>query len=410
MHLQIQALVDTFLCLAALNGVFLTCMYTFTLTKKFPPFNRNRMKFSVFIHLLIIFLIISAKTFAQQGQWDSVTTHNAVNGRSECGMAASNGKLYLIGGDGMNAVEVFDPNTQVWTKKTAPPVPMNHFEAVAFNNHIYVLEAFEGGQFPNQPNLANVYIYDTQTDSWHTGSGLTPERRRAAAGAALYNGKLYLVDGIKHGHSSGTTNIFDVYDPATDQWTALPDAPHIRDHCEAAVVDNKLYVAGGRNTSFRDPNNKITFFSQTVLEVDCYDFISGKWSTLTAKLPMGTGGGSMVNLNGSLYYMGGERATETERNTSRKNTFYLNMAIPEKWVETDSLKLPRNGMSATVLNNKIYAFGGTGGPGGPPPGLPANQQTKDPVPMRPPPGGTPPKQDISPLEVFAQTIDLVEIL
>lgn len=347
-------------------------------------------------------MAISYGAFSQQGHWDTLVTRNQVNGRSECGMAASDGRIYLIGGDGVNPVEAFDPVTLTWSKKAAPPVAMNHFEAVAHKNKIYILEAFEGGSFPNQTNTSHVYIYDTRTDSWHTGAGLTPERRRAAAGSAEYHGKLYLVNGIQHGHSSGTTNMFDVYDPESDQWSALPDAPHIRDHCEAAVVGDKLYVAGGRNTSYRDPNHVITFFSQTVLDVDCYDFKSGKWTTLSAKLPLGTGGGSMVNLNGVLYYMGGERATSTEQNAPRKNTYYLDAAHPDKWVETDNLKFGRNGMSAAVLNNKIYAFGGAGGggpmPGGPPPGMPMNLPN-DTSHMRPPPG-PPPQQGPSPLEVF----------
>ncbi|HEY4937222.1 MAG TPA: kelch repeat-containing protein [Puia sp.] len=356
----------------------------------------------------ICFSLIIFKAYSQQGHWDSLITKNQVRGRSECGMAASNGKLYLIGGDGASSVEVFDPAELTWSKKSAPPVGMNHFEAVSFNNNIYVLEAFESGGFPNQTNLSNVYIYNTRTDSWHTGSGLVPERRRAAAGAVEYHGKLYLVNGIQHGHSSGTTNMFDVYDPETDRWSLLPDAPHIRDHCEAAVVGDKLYVAGGRNTSYRDPNNIITFFSQTVLDVDCYDFKSGTWSTLSAKLPLGSGGGSMVNLNGILYYFGGERATQAERNAPRKNTFYLDPVNSTRWVESDSLKLARNGMSAAVLNNKIYAFGGTGsggpmpnGPaGGPPPGMAMNQPN-DSLRMRPPQGGGPERQQaFSPLEVF----------
>jgi N-acetylneuraminic acid mutarotase len=359
-------------------------------------------KMAVFSRLQMLLMVFSVNAFSQQGHWNTLITKNQVNGRSECGMAALDGKLYLIGGDGMNPVEVFDPKTLGWSKKSAPPVAMNHFAAVDLKNKIYVLEAFEGGSFPNQPNLSHVYIYDARTDSWSAGTGLAPERTRAAAGTAGYHGKLYLVNGIQHGHSSGTSNMFDVYDPEKDQWSALPDAPHIRDHCEAAVVGDKLYVAGGRNTSFRDPNHVITFFSQTVLDVDCFDFKSGHWTTLSAKLPLGTGGGSMVNLKGILYYMGGERATATERNAPRKNTFYLDPTHLEKWVETDSLNLARNGMSAAVIDDKIYAFGGAGGngpmPAGPTPGMPMNQ-SKDSSNMRTPPG-PPPQQGPSPLEVF----------
>lgn len=262
---------------------------------------------------------------------------------------------------------------------------MHHFHAVSFNDKVYVLAAFSEGQFPNQVPMSNAMIYDTKKDAWEKGGEIPAERRRAGAGAAEYDGKLYMVAGIQHGHSSGTTNMFDKYDPQTGKWTALPDAPHKRDYCSATVIKDKLYVVGGRNTSYHEPNNFMSFFDKTVLEVDCYDFKTGKWTTLAAKLPLGSGGGAVVNLSNILYYMGGERATATAPNGPKKNTFYLDPLSSNEWKETDSLHSPRNGMAAVVLNNRIYAAGGAGGgPGGTPPGGPGG----------PPPGnnsnGTPP--------------------
>jgi N-acetylneuraminic acid mutarotase len=105
---------------------------------------------------------------------------------------------------------------------------------------------------------------------------------------------------------------------------------------------------------------------------------------------LGSGGGNLVNLNNVLYYMGGERATDTERNAPRKNTFFLDPAASNQWVETDSLNFARNGMAAAVLNNKIYAAGGSGGQGGPPPANqanPLNQSGNQQMPLK---GNRPP--------------------
>ena len=344
---------------------------------------------------------------AQEGRWDTVKTKNTAPNCSECGFAMVNGNLYLIGGDGGGpvAVESFDPNTALWTKLAVSPVLMHHFQAVGYKNKVYVLDAFSDGGFPDQVPMANVYSFDTQKNIWEKGGEIPQGRRRAGAGAVEYKGKLYLVAGIQHGHSSGTTNMFDCYDPETKTWSSLPDAPHIRDHCSAAVINDKLYVVGGRNTSYRDPENKVPFFAKTMLDVDVYDFAKGKWSTLSARLPLGSGGGAVVNLNNVLYYMGGERATETEHNAPRKNVFYLDPSTSNSWKETDSLHKARNGMAAAVLNNKIYVAGGSGGgPGGPPPpGFnpngsmppPPNQQQN-----RPPPPGNGQRNQPVDLEVF----------
>lgn len=330
---------------------------------------------------LIIVLCYSGPLNAQQGKWQVIKTVNTIPDRSECGMAAVDGKLYLIGNDGAAAtpVECLDPNSLTWTKLAETPMIMHHFQPVAYKSKIYILEAFSEGGFPDQIPMADVYSYDTKSNTWEKGGEMPSDRRRAGAGAAEYKGKLYLIAGIKHGHSSGTNGLFDCYDPETKSWTALPDAPHIRDHCFASVVKDKLYVAGGRNTSFRDPENKIPFFAKTVLDVDVYDFTTGKWSTLSARLPKGSGGGNLVNLNNILYYMGGERATDTERNAPRKNTFFIDPVNSDRWTETDSLHFARNGMAAAVLNDKIYAAGGSGGPGGPPPANPNGPPPSNPT-------------------------------
>jgi N-acetylneuraminic acid mutarotase len=240
---------------------------------------------------------------------------------------------------------------------------MHHFQPVTLGDKIYVLEAFVDNNYPNQTTAANVFCYDTKADKWQKLAGLPVERRRAGAGAAVYNGKLYLAGGIQNGHVSGTTNMFDVYDPATDKWTALPNAPHIRDHSMAAVVKDKLYAIGGRNTSIHEPEFG-AFYSKVVLEVDVYDFKTGKWSTIQAKLPKGSGGGSAVVVGNALFYIGGERATDTEANAPRKDVYHVNDPQTDREFFTNlDLNLPRNGAGAAVIGNTIYIAGGAGSNG-----------------------------------------------
>ena len=143
----------------------------------------------------------------------------------------------------------------------------------------------------------------------------------------------------------------------------------------------------------------MSFFDKVVLDVDYYDFKTGKWSTLDAKLPMGTGGGTAVNLDGKLFYIGGERATATLANGPKKDVYYLDVSNPVAWVKAADLNKARNGVGGTVLNHKIYIAGGAGGgPGGPPP----NQPQGNPPMQGPPPGNGPGGHagDIA-LEVFS---------
>jgi N-acetylneuraminic acid mutarotase len=358
---------------------------------------------------------LSAFAQSDAGHWDSVKTQNKIVARSECSLVAVGGKLYLIGGDGpAQAVEAYDPKTSAWAKKAVAPVAMHHLQAVGLNDKIYVLDAFYEGGFPDQTPLPNAYSYDTKKDEWQKLTEIPEARRRAGAGEAVYNGKLYIVCGITHGHSSGTNSMFDCYDPEKNTWSSLPDAPHVRDHSMAVVVGDKLYAVGGRNTSLHDPNNFMSFFDKVVLDVDCYDFKTGKWSTLDAKLPMGTGGGTAVNLDNKIYYIGGERATATKPNGSQRDVYSLDPVNGTEWVKMADVNKARNGVGGAVLNHHIYIAGGAGGgPGGPPPnGKPGMQGPPNNLPagggnpanggppMGPPPGQGPGGGDIA-LEMFS---------
>ena len=127
-----------------------------------------------------------------------------------------------------------------------------------------------------------------------------------------------------------------------------------------------------------------------MLDVDCYDFKIGKWTTLAARLPLGTGGGTAVNLDNKLFFIGGERATDTEPNGPQKDVYYLNPETSGDWVKAADLNKARNGVGGAVLDHHIYIAGGSGGgPGGPPPPngiIPGSQ------PNRNNPNGMPPGQ------------------
>ncbi|GAB3929818.1 Kelch repeat-containing protein [Mucilaginibacter myungsuensis] len=311
--------------------------------------------------LATIFLASTAAA-QQNGNWQTIPTSNNTEGRSECGFAAANGKLYLLGGDNpAKPIEEYDPATNKWLAKAIAPSIMHHFQAVTIGDEIYVLQAFADRNYPNQVPTPNAYSYDTKTDTWQTLPAPAADRRRGGAGAAVYKGKVYLVGGITNGHTKGTNGMLDVYDPKTNIWTALPDAPHIRDHSQAVVVGDKLYALGGRNTSLHDANNFMSFFDKVVLEVDQYDLKTGKWTTLTAKLPQGTGGGTAVAVDGKIYFIGGERATSTKPNGPQKDVYYIDPEKDTQWTKGPDLNHARNGVGGAVLNGKIYIAGGANG-------------------------------------------------
>ena len=72
--------------------------------------------------------------------------------------------------------------------------------------------------------------------------------KRSGGAAAVLDGKIY----VAGGRTSQTGNHFAVYDPKADKWEALPPAPTQRNHLGVVAAAGKIWVVGGRyQPSFR---------------------------------------------------------------------------------------------------------------------------------------------------------------
>lgn len=317
------------------------------------------------IGLIITFCLLlkGLSSNANQPQWDNfrwttIDTKGDATGRHENGFIEYKGKFYLIGGRGINPVDVFDPQYNTWEAKSKSSLQIHHFQPVVYGNAIYMVGAMTGG-YPGEPPLENIWKYYPETDRWEKGDEIPVSRRRGGAGAVVYNNKIYLVGGIKLGHTHGTTNYFDCYDPETGQWTELTDAPHIRDHFAAIIVDDKLYCIGGRNTSVHFPDNFGAFFNATIPQVDYYDFKQEKWFTLKEPLPIPTAAGGIVNIENFILYMGGEGPQAQAYN----QTQCLDVKTG-KWSQLAPLNIGRHGSGAILFDNKVYFAAGSPNKGG----------------------------------------------
>ena len=109
--------------------------------------------------------------------WQIIQATGTPEKREDCGFVEVNGLFYLVGGRGIKPVDVFNPKINTWQHKQITPVELNHFQAVAYKNYIYVVGAMLG-KFPHETPLGNIYIYDTKKDAWQKG----PEMPEGPAG------------------------------------------------------------------------------------------------------------------------------------------------------------------------------------------------------------------------------------
>jgi large repetitive protein len=294
----------------------------------------------------------AASTAEPSGGWQRVETAERPMQRHENGYVAVGDLFYLIGGRGERPVEVFDPATGSWETRATAPLEMHHFQAVEYDGRIYVLGALTGG-YPNEDPIPHVYIYDPAADHWSRGPEIPADRRRGAAGVVVHEGRIYLVSGIQNGHSDGHVPWLDAFDPRTGEWEQLPDSPRARDHFHAAVVEGRLYAAGGRRSSAATGEP----FQLTIPEVDVYDFASRTWSTLpaAANLPTERAGTAAAVLQARLVVLGGESGSQQPAH-AEVEAFDPRTGRWELW---PPMLEGRHGTQAIAYDGRIYIAAGS---------------------------------------------------
>lgn len=305
----------------------------------------------------VLFACLVALSLQAQ-TWSTLQPANTCTERHECAAAAIGDKLYLMGGRGMKPVEVYDPNTNSWKKGAMPPLEMHHYQAVPYKGKIYVMGAFSGG-YPHETPIPHIYIYDPATDTWTQGDEIPADRRRGAAGVAIYKDKFYLLGGAEDGHWADNRDYLDEYDPKTGKWTKLPSMPRVRDHFQAVVVGDKLYAVGGRISFAKEGHG----FELTHAEVDVYDFKKKTWETLpeVQNLPTERAGNSAVNLGKGFVVVGGESDSQV---AAHDEVEYFE---PGKgWKLLNRLDRGRHGMQVVPIGDALYVAAGCGNRGGSP--------------------------------------------
>ena len=302
-----------------------------------------------------IFLLPS--TAIRAAGWETITNETVCTARHEAAMTALNGKLYLLGGRGLKAVEEYDPVSNRWRQLSKTPMELHHFQALVVGDRIALVGAMTGG-YPKEPPVENVWWFDPAKDEWTKGPAMPAGRERGGAGVVLNENKIYLVGGNTIGHWNGFVAWLDVLDLKTGQWTPLPHAPHARDHFQAALVDGKIVAAGGRRT-YAEKNQT---FDLTVPEVDVYDIAAGKWTTLEENIPTPRAGCMAAAHDGKVIITGGESG---KQEWAHNEVEALTLANGQ-WEKLPSLNQGRHGSGTPFIGDTMYVAAGCAHKGGSP--------------------------------------------
>ncbi|WP_194976267.1 malectin domain-containing carbohydrate-binding protein, partial [Aquiflexum lacus] len=287
--------------------------------------------------------------------WNLLNEDQNYTGRHENSFVQAGEAFYLMGGrESSRTIDIYDYQLDSWNSlNNVAPLSFNHFQATEYKGYIWIIGAFENNNFPDETPASHVWIFDPVNQQYIQGPEIPEDRRRGSAGLVVYNDKFYMVAGNRLGHNAQYVSYFDEFDPATGEWTILPDAPRPRDHFHATVIGTKIYVASGRQTG------GINTFGPVIREVDVYDFETGTWSTLPSALDIPTprAGAVVANFKNKLFVAGGE--IPGGGNTDALDITEIFDPQEQTWSTGPNLKFKRHGTQGIVSGDGLFVAAGS---------------------------------------------------
>jgi len=274
------------------------------------------------------------------GAW---STHAALSlgARQEMGVAALDGKVYVVGGfdesgQAVATVEAYDPATDRWTQKASLPAPLHHVNVAAVGSKLYVVGGLSGASFTASGTTLE---YDPSLDAWSPRASMPGGTERGASGVAVLDGRIVVAGGLR-GDSVTDASVFD---PAANAWSPLQPLAVARDHLGAATVGGRVYAVTGRAGGVLKP----------ALEV--LDASSGSWSR-RADILTARGGVAAAELSGRLVVLGGEGNGADPAGIFHQTESYDPAA--DAWRTDSPMQTGRHGIGAAVIGNRLYVPGG----------------------------------------------------
>uniref|UniRef100_A0A7I4F9I2 F-box domain-containing protein n=2 Tax=Physcomitrium patens TaxID=3218 RepID=A0A7I4F9I2_PHYPA len=163
-------------------------------------------------------------------------------------MGTSEGWIYVLAQTPKGTpFRAYDPIAGKWS--ILPPIPgrsedqqWQGFACVGFRHKLFLIGGTRKLNSPNSEGMvcSNVVIYDSLTNKWTKGANMNTSRSWAAA--AVVGDKLYVAGG------QGTTKFLDsaeVYDPHTDTWKIISSMGVVRSSCQGVALDGQFWVIAG---------------------------------------------------------------------------------------------------------------------------------------------------------------------
>lgn len=277
--------------------------------------------------------------------WSTGTLpNNPANGRGSA-FVVSRGRLYLIGGSSWSNGDTTRATKSVYTI----PVPFGDDEEFVPSDSIGQLWPRENvlppaGHWAVTPDSPDESGYGAQWSSIQTVPG-----RSGHAMVVTEDGYPYIFGGSAANGNNGDVITVYRYDPSSNTWTRKADMPEARDRFSgAALINGKVYLAGGKNSSGVAQN-----------QTWCYDIATDTWS-VKANMPFAhyhsySAGDSAAG--GKLWVIGG---TKSVGFTLSAETWCYDPTT-NAWARMHDLPIAMDHNLVVAVGRRVYTIGGSSG-------------------------------------------------
>jgi N-acetylneuraminic acid mutarotase len=264
--------------------------------------------------------------------------------------------IYAFGGfddpafDCTNRADVYNMSTDTWTQLADMPETINHagmiYDSAA--NNIWVIGGYTGDE--DEPGINQVWEYSLTNNTWAAGPSLPSGV--GAPDVALIGRNIHVIDGLTETPAGVEVNTTEHWVMSLDNqqagWTNAAAMPTPRNHSACVTVNGLIYVIGGQNATDE--------YSGNIAEVDAYNPATDTWTTV-ASLPEGRSHtmNSTVVYNGKILVIGGEiNGTPFSPDVLEYDP------TANTWTKLSYATLPQGRKSpiAGVFGNQLVVFGG----------------------------------------------------
>jgi hypothetical protein len=268
--------------------------------------------------------------------------------RSEVAAARIGRFVYVVGGferktgETTAAVERYDIRRNRWRRVRPMPLALNHTTAVAYRGKLYVQGGYLGARDLTAPT-GELMRYDPAANRWRRLAAAPTAR--AAHAAAVIGNRLYVAGGA---NDSGSLRSLEIFDFRSERWLPGPSFPGpARNHTTGVASGGRFYVLGGRD-------------SANFTAAERFDPRAGKWERLPG-LRTPRGGIASARLrDGRIVVFGGEELGAGGTTIAPVELFDPHR---RRWRRLPDMLTPRHGLGGVAFGDRVYAIEGGTSPG-----------------------------------------------